>query len=208
MFIDEPRIIRGGGWDNDAQDLRSANRDSDEPGYRYSFLGFRLVRTRNSEDDFDRVIRGGGWVNDAQFLRSAFHRSATPNGHYGGVGFRLARVPNSMSSKMIWREIDALVAEKVMGGKLTELRDYVTWQQSKKLYSIPNYSTDMTVAWAIVEKFKNTGDYKIVISAYPKDGLWTIKAYHRDGYNKSCSTSAKTLPHAICLAALKSVGAL
>ena len=40
------RVIRGGGWHNDAHYLRSADRDFGFPGYRFNYLGFRLVRTR------------------------------------------------------------------------------------------------------------------------------------------------------------------
>lgn len=40
------RVIRGGGWGNPAQDLRSANRGYVGPDNRHSFVGFRLARTR------------------------------------------------------------------------------------------------------------------------------------------------------------------
>lgn len=39
------RSLRGGSWFYVAQDLRSANRYDDSPAYRFSFVGFRLVRT-------------------------------------------------------------------------------------------------------------------------------------------------------------------
>lgn len=110
------------------------------------------------------------------------------------------------------RGLDALIAEKIFEQPsievpsdrpvtATELTD-----REVRLALILPYSTDISAAWPIVEKFKNEGNYKLVISAYPKDEVWTIKAYHREGYSKSCSTSAETLPHAICLAALKAVG--
>lgn len=38
------RIVRGGGWHNDARSCRSAARNSYKPGNRYGILGFRLVR--------------------------------------------------------------------------------------------------------------------------------------------------------------------
>jgi formylglycine-generating enzyme required for sulfatase activity len=38
------RVLRGGGWFSDAQDLRSANWGSHGPSDRYSSDGFRLVR--------------------------------------------------------------------------------------------------------------------------------------------------------------------
>lgn len=37
------RVLRGGSWDISAQDCRSAGRDYDDPGDRYSNIGFRLV---------------------------------------------------------------------------------------------------------------------------------------------------------------------
>ncbi len=42
---DSARVFRGGGWGNDASTLRSADRDSRDPGYRHAALGFRLLRT-------------------------------------------------------------------------------------------------------------------------------------------------------------------
>lgn len=39
------RVLRGGGWGSNAQYLRSANRGNWGPDDRYSFVGFRLVRT-------------------------------------------------------------------------------------------------------------------------------------------------------------------
>ena len=37
-------VDRGGSWDDSAKYCRSANRYSNVPGYRYNFLGFRLLR--------------------------------------------------------------------------------------------------------------------------------------------------------------------
>jgi formylglycine-generating enzyme required for sulfatase activity len=39
------RVIRGGGWGDNAQDLRSGDWLRFDPGFRLNFLGFRLVRT-------------------------------------------------------------------------------------------------------------------------------------------------------------------
>lgn len=41
------RVIRGGGWGSLAQDCRSARRDADHPGGRWSGHGFRLARGQN-----------------------------------------------------------------------------------------------------------------------------------------------------------------
>ncbi|MCA9741174.1 MAG: SUMF1/EgtB/PvdO family nonheme iron enzyme [Deferribacteres bacterium] len=37
------RVIRGGSWNNDAQNCRPANRNGDNPDNRDNNLGFRLV---------------------------------------------------------------------------------------------------------------------------------------------------------------------
>ena len=39
------RVIRGGSWNFDKQDLRSARRNDDSPNQRHCAVGFRLVRT-------------------------------------------------------------------------------------------------------------------------------------------------------------------
>jgi len=39
------RVLRGGSWDAHPQDLRSADRVGDPPGYRDSYVGFRVART-------------------------------------------------------------------------------------------------------------------------------------------------------------------
>ncbi|MGH8693758.1 MAG: SUMF1/EgtB/PvdO family nonheme iron enzyme [Burkholderiales bacterium] len=40
------RVNRGGGWNNNAVNCRSANRNHDAPGNRNDNLGFRLLSTR------------------------------------------------------------------------------------------------------------------------------------------------------------------
>jgi len=40
------RVIRGGSWNNDAQNLRSANRNNNDPSNRNNNVGFRLVSTK------------------------------------------------------------------------------------------------------------------------------------------------------------------
>ncbi len=48
-WVDDPRgsdrVLRGGGWFNDAWYCRAANRGSHNPSYRFSYSGFRLVRS-------------------------------------------------------------------------------------------------------------------------------------------------------------------
>jgi len=123
------------------------------------------------------------------------------------------------------RKLDALVAEKVMGFKdaLSQLSDYKTaGEQIETKYKqhgnyalhraevgalqctpgalIPQFSTSITAAWEIVEKL-NMG--------FTLSDWWThrrtqwsvefIKSPERFG------ATGKTVPHAICLAALKAM---
>ena len=39
------RVVRGGGWNYEPQNVRSANRGRVTPGFRYNYLGFRVART-------------------------------------------------------------------------------------------------------------------------------------------------------------------
>ncbi|MFT5200462.1 MAG: sulfatase modifying factor 1, partial [Planctomycetota bacterium] len=41
----EYRVFRGGSWFTYGRDCRAADRDGNTPSFRYSYLGFRLVRT-------------------------------------------------------------------------------------------------------------------------------------------------------------------
>jgi hypothetical protein len=40
------RVLRGGSWNNNARNTRSAYRNNNEPGNRNNNIGFRLVRVR------------------------------------------------------------------------------------------------------------------------------------------------------------------
>lgn len=100
-------------------------------------------------------------------------------------------------------ELDALVAEKVMG--LDPLS--VAAQQAKGFGHswCPAYSTDISAAWEVVEKFQSDscavnvasgGDVLCRIMKWPDN---TQTTYESEKYFEAVS---KTAPHAICLAAL------
>jgi hypothetical protein len=81
-------------------------------------------------------------------------------------------------------ELDALVDEKVMG---------------RGAIKIPSdYSTNIAVAWQLVTKL-HTNDYKHFELAGSDPSRW--ECYYSEGYGVGESAS-----HAICLAALNSVG--
>jgi formylglycine-generating enzyme required for sulfatase activity len=43
----ERRVLRGGSWINNGRNVRSANRNHDDPGNRNDNYGFRLARARS-----------------------------------------------------------------------------------------------------------------------------------------------------------------
>lgn len=105
------------------------------------------------------------------------------------------------------RELDATIAEKVMGWTLRGEHPifgspvYATGHSDTLL---PKFSTDIAAAWTVVEQIKAEWIVTMEIDEHVT----------RVGFGKNYastpiefSQSAKTTPLAICLAALKAVGA-
>jgi hypothetical protein len=113
------------------------------------------------------------------------------------------------------RELDALVAEKVMGFKVIETDECNgednLWLQGYEDQELPSYSTDVAAAWEVVEKLKlfqvkqtDSDGYTDYVQLWQdSEGIWTIGDWEDQLLILSEGESA---PHAICLAALKAVG--
>lgn len=121
------------------------------------------------------------------------------------------------------RELDALVAEKVMGWKKDRVRvgrnsgDGTTFwtidalrfgdrihalephDQPLNVPGLPPYSTDIAAAWEVVDNMR-ARNLEFEISSAPHRLPWLAKFGRR-------AEPAPTPAHAICLAALKAVGA-
>lgn len=110
------------------------------------------------------------------------------------------------------RELDALVAEKVMGIEIPqwlEVPEGLTTLTSREI--VPPYSTDIAAAWLVV-------DY---LRALPNGGVWLeeLSGRYSEGYRcgfswtKNASSTdfrqaiGDTAPLAICLAALEAMEA-
>jgi len=121
------------------------------------------------------------------------------------------------------RELDALVAEHVMGKKLPTTVCYFEGDPpSGPVNLCPFYSTDIAAAWEVVarltEAHKNSQGYAPTFEIYSgRDDCdhqeWYAQFYNRYGSNNlyNCEDGivlekGRTPPHAICLAALKAVG--
>lgn len=128
------------------------------------------------------------------------------------------------------RELDCLIEEKVFGnetylfentlsafGITTDVKRYQIknsgtpgcskWSDK----SVPNYSTDIGAAWEVVEKLN--------LWVWPHEGGWIAGRPEDEGYFSVTETYTTidhtydtvigtTAPHAICLAALRSVPVL
>lgn len=123
------------------------------------------------------------------------------------------------------RELDALVAEKVMG--LTVWRDthgdmlINLWSGPPgdlDAFVIPRYSTDMAFAWQVVEALRTRTPQGFEVEFHlkpPREGRKPVYEamviFQQDFYRYrrfAGVSDTGSVPHAICLAALQAVGAL
>lgn len=115
------------------------------------------------------------------------------------------------------RELDALVAEQVMGldvhwsssnEPLLTVRSAPNAHHHKEL---PPYGTDIAAAWEVVEKVGGKAYVEMGLRNDAGDGAdWCATFGHAEGNTKWIEDGgafAETAPLAICLAALKAVGA-
>lgn len=96
------------------------------------------------------------------------------------------------------RALDAEIAEKVMGLTLTRTSTGIYYQCGIVWPAVLPYSTDMQVAWTVMETFIHAGC-----------AAW-VEGDGQTGYTAGCTSGAgrfearaDTGPLAICLAALK-----
>ena len=109
------------------------------------------------------------------------------------------------------REMDALVAERVMGWRHPDTSghnadqmlppDWVAWNDIR---SVPPFSTDIAAAWQVLEKFLPHVRVECHKDSDYTDGTgWHADIWADSGHG--CSEGASTAPVAICRAALKAV---
>lgn len=107
------------------------------------------------------------------------------------------------------RELDILIAEKVIGEKVIELDECNgidnLWLSKNRGYrdyvELPCYSTEIASAWEVVNKLiLDSYDFNILV--------WKSGVNVEVGCNGDLDIEigSDSLPHAICLAALKAVG--
>lgn len=110
------------------------------------------------------------------------------------------------------RELDALVAEKVMGWRRHDSNRLGTYGEDPiglwikntepSLVRLPQFSEDIAAAWEVVEKF-----HRFVVTRMEMPVCYDARVvyYFGMGNFEEFAFTADTAPHAICLAALKAV---
>lgn len=111
------------------------------------------------------------------------------------------------------RELDALVAEKVMGFRVKRedvaglaLYAIVRWPPVPGEWlarDLPPYSTDIAAAWEVVEKMSVKNGVEIWRH---QAGCWVMEIEIGYNANDPIEGHGESAPHAICLAALKAKG--
>lgn len=116
------------------------------------------------------------------------------------------------------RELDALIAEKVMGWK--NIKGELYWLAGLSdrgiAEDVPYYSTDIAAAWEVFEKIKTlknnlsiqisgTSDCPNLLSVVIRWYIYVADWENGDVMRFSVHESQLTAPHAICLAALKAI---
>jgi len=69
------RVLRGGAWNNNARNVRAANRNGNDPGNRNNNMGFRVAREHG---------RGGELVCDPTYAATGQLGRRKPSGHRCG----------------------------------------------------------------------------------------------------------------------------
>lgn len=109
------------------------------------------------------------------------------------------------------RELDVLVAEKVMGYIMIDTEAMSPHNSSNGftldvILPLPDYSTDISAAWQVVEKFDY---YTLSKIREGEDGSVSIVGFECRVTNFDHTTglgiSMESMSHAICLAALAAV---
>ena len=109
-----------------------------------------------------------------------------------------------MSELQAGRELDALVAEKVMGWRRIESTNLflIGPKHIEGGFPAPHYSTDISAAWQIVEKFKMTITPN---NCYPHVKAKWCADVELKGSHELWLAGAETAPLAICRAALRAM---
>jgi len=100
------------------------------------------------------------------------------------------------------REMDVLIAKKLdLFRKHPKQGDYFLTENHIHIGYVPQFSTDISAAWEVVDKF-----YSMTLDKYSDGSEWRVYLVtERDGKNVDAHAVADTAALAICRAALLAV---
>jgi len=108
------------------------------------------------------------------------------------------------------RELDALVAEKVMGVEVSQPDGSSSGYLHIREWGeeLPRYSSDIAAAWSVVEKLRGEEGFAIDLTSVgsPTSWDWNVHIEHPTDEAGYWLGTAKEAPRAICLAALRAKG--
>ena len=109
------------------------------------------------------------------------------------------------------RELDVLVARHVFGGP--EGRpDWWMWRKSTPHWGGPDFSTDIAAAWQVVLMLtREDGPHNLILRLEvlaPDACVARFQRSREQTVGEAGTGAMLTAPHAICLAALRAVGAV
>jgi formylglycine-generating enzyme required for sulfatase activity len=91
-------LLRGGSWNLDPRDCRSALRGRIQPGNAINSVGFRVVCLQEVTLPRTRMLlRGGSWLSNPRDCRSAHRYFDQPDLADSFIGFRVVCLPPSPS---------------------------------------------------------------------------------------------------------------
>ena len=109
-------------------------------------------------------------------------------------------------SQLSDREIDAMVAERVLGWRRVVVMPdgrTVGWIEGE-VRELPHFSTDANAAMSVVEKVRQASGIDVFISSDCNDGGWWEVEFtdYKPKLEPNPIAMNQSLPRAICLAAL------
>lgn len=105
------------------------------------------------------------------------------------------------------RELDLLIADKVMGIKFEDCKPVAIGFKDNDFKGL-HYSTDISAAWEVVEKVQSIGRNLEMFHRVLPHGKCYVAGFPAQGEQAGLYAAKiqETASHAICMAALKAVG--
>jgi hypothetical protein len=147
----------------------------------------------------DREAAEGGTVALAQCMEKEIVEATVAAASERVIAAGRGRTMTDINRMQAGREMDALVAEKVMGCNHV-IRHLTGWVCADDHQAVPKYSVDIAAAWEVVGKLQKQGMAMSLVF-----GVYTWECKFGDASDVFGQAKHSDVPLAICRAALKAV---